>query len=145
MWLEAPEAGDNVEIQKGLLFKDLPTLRRWLQKYSVRRKRLFKVRHSYVECRYTVVCEKVDCNWRVCAQKQKSVGKFRITKIVGPHTCVKKGCCICNPHFLRFYLYYMNSFHYLCNIKLNIMTINNETNSNMKGPITGHIKQYNNI
>ena len=28
--LEAPEADDSVEIQKGMVFKDLPTLRRWL-------------------------------------------------------------------------------------------------------------------
>jgi hypothetical protein len=34
--LEAPEAGDSMEIKKGLTFKDLPTLRRWLQEeYSV--------------------------------------------------------------------------------------------------------------
>jgi hypothetical protein len=67
--LEAPEVGDSVEIQKGMVFKDLPTLRRWLQEYSVRHKRSFKVRHSYVERRYIVVCEKADCNWRVCAPK----------------------------------------------------------------------------
>ena len=60
--LEAPEADDSVEIQKDMVFKDLPTLRRWLQEYSVRRKRPFKVRHSHVERRYTVVCEMVDCN-----------------------------------------------------------------------------------
>jgi hypothetical protein len=29
--LKAPEVGDSVEIQKGMVFKDLPTLRRWLQ------------------------------------------------------------------------------------------------------------------
>jgi hypothetical protein len=85
--LEAPETGDSVEIHKGMVFKDLPTLRRWLQEYSVRRKRPFKVRHSYVERRYTVVCEMSDCNWRVCARKQKATGKFKITKIVVPHTC----------------------------------------------------------
>lgn len=68
--LEAPEAGDSMEIKKGLVFKDLPTLRRWLQEYSVKCKRPFKVRHSYVQRRYTVVCEKADCNWRVCARKQ---------------------------------------------------------------------------
>jgi hypothetical protein len=84
--LEAPEAGDSVEIQKGMVFKDLPTLRRWLQEYAMRRKRPFKVRHSYVERRYTVVCEMSDCNWRVCARKQKATGKFKITKTVGPHT-----------------------------------------------------------
>jgi hypothetical protein len=85
--LEAPKAGDSVEIHKGMVFKDLPTLRRWLQEYSVRCKRPFKVMHSYMECRYTVVCEMADCNWRVCARKQKVIGKFKITKIVGPHTC----------------------------------------------------------
>jgi hypothetical protein len=67
--LEAPEADGNVEIQKGLLFKDLPTLRRWLQEYSVRHKRPFKVRHSFMDRRYTVVCEKDDCSWRMCARK----------------------------------------------------------------------------
>jgi hypothetical protein len=87
--LEAPEAGDSVEIQKGTVFMDLPTLRRWLQEYSVRRKRPFKVRHSYVERRYTVVCEMSYCNWRVCARKQKATRKFKITKIVGPHTCAQ--------------------------------------------------------
>ena len=88
--LEAPKASDSVEIQKGMVFKDLPTLRRWLQEYSVRRKRPFKVRHSCVERRYTVVCENANCNWRACARKQKATGKFKITKIVGPHTCVQK-------------------------------------------------------
>jgi hypothetical protein len=67
--LEVPEASDNMEIHKGMVFKDLPTLRRWLHEYSVRRKRTFKVMYSYVERRYTVVCKMADCNWRVCARK----------------------------------------------------------------------------
>jgi hypothetical protein len=87
--LEAPKAGDSVEIQKGMVLEDLPTLRRWLHEYSVRRKRPFKVMHSYVERRYMVVCEMADCNWMVCARKQKATGKFKITKIVGPHTCAQ--------------------------------------------------------
>jgi hypothetical protein len=56
----------------------------------VKRKRPFKVRHSYVERRYTVVCEKAYCNWRVCARKQKATRKFKITKIVGSRTCAEK-------------------------------------------------------
>ena len=60
--LEAPEASDSVQIQKGMIFNDLPSLRRWLQQYSVIRKRPFKVMHSYVERRYTVMCEMSDCN-----------------------------------------------------------------------------------
>jgi hypothetical protein len=67
--LEVPVAGDSVDIQKGMVFKDLPTLRRWLQEYFVRHKRPFKVMHSYVERHYIVVCEMVDCNWRICARK----------------------------------------------------------------------------
>jgi hypothetical protein len=85
--LKAPDNADGIEIKVNLLFKDLPTLRRWLQEYSVNRKRSFKVRHSYAQCRYIIVCEVSDCNWRVCARRQKETKKFKITKIVGPHTC----------------------------------------------------------
>ena len=88
--LEAPDVGDSMEVRKGLVFKDLTTLKRWLQEYAVKRKRPFKVTHSYVERRYTVVCKKNDCNWRVCARKQKATGKFKITKVVGQHICSEK-------------------------------------------------------
>ena len=90
--LECHEHGDGdvVEIMKGLVFRDLPTLRRWLQEYSMKRKMPFKVRHSYVQRRYTVVCDKADCNWWVYARKQKVTGKFKITKVVGPHTCAEE-------------------------------------------------------
>jgi hypothetical protein len=54
------------------------------------RKRLFKVRNLYAQRRYTVVCEVSDCNWRVCARGQKETRKFKITKIVGPHTCARQ-------------------------------------------------------
>ena len=81
--------GTVLELAKGLLFKDLASVRKWLQEYSVKRKRSFRVVHSYVNRRYTVVCEKADCNWRVCARKQKLTGKFKITKVVGPHTCAE--------------------------------------------------------
>jgi hypothetical protein len=87
--LEALDNADNIEIKVGLIFKDLPTLRRWLQEYFVNRKRSFKVRHLYAQHRYTVVCEVSDCNWRVCARRQKETRKFKITKIVGPHTCAQ--------------------------------------------------------
>jgi len=56
----------------------------------VKRKMPFRVKHSYVQRRYTVVCDKADCNWRVCARKQKVTGKFKITKVVGPHTCAEE-------------------------------------------------------
>jgi len=90
--LECREHGDDevLEVKKGIIFRDLPTLRRWLQEYSVKWKRPFRVKHSYVQRRYTVVCDKGNCNWRVCARKQKVMGKFKITKFVGPHTCAEE-------------------------------------------------------
>jgi hypothetical protein len=87
--LKAPDNTDSIEIKVGLLFKDMPTLRRWLQEYFVNRKRSFKVRHSYAQRCYTVVCEVSECNWRVCVRRQEETGKFKITKIVGPHTCAQ--------------------------------------------------------
>jgi hypothetical protein len=87
--LEALDNVDSIEIKVGLLFKDLPTLRRWLHEYSVNHKTPFKVRHSNAQCRYAVVREVSECNWRVCARRQKETRKFKITKIVGPHTCAQ--------------------------------------------------------
>jgi hypothetical protein len=49
--LEDPDNTDSIEIKVGLLFKDLPTLRRWLQEYSVNHKRSFKVRLDHHSCR----------------------------------------------------------------------------------------------
>jgi hypothetical protein len=69
---EALEAGPSMEIEKGRVFNDLPALKRWLQVFAVIRKRPYKVLHSYVERRYTVVCDKERCPWRVCARKQNS-------------------------------------------------------------------------
>ena len=75
-------------IEKGRVFKDLPALMRWLQAFVVIRKRPYKVLHSYAERRYTVVCDKERCPWRVCVRKQKVTRKWKITKVVGPHNCV---------------------------------------------------------
>jgi len=90
--LECREHGDDevLEIKKGIVFRNLPTLRRWLQEYSVKRKRNFRVKHSYVQRCYIVVCDKTNCNWRVCARKQKVTEKFKITKVVGPHICAEE-------------------------------------------------------
>ena len=74
-------------IENGRLFNDLPALKRWLQAFAVIRKRPYKVLHSYAERRYTVVCDKERCPWRVCARKQKVTRKWKITKVVGPHNC----------------------------------------------------------
>lgn len=85
--LEAPEVGPYMAIEEGRVYKDLPALKRWLQYFAVICKRPYKVLHLYVERHYIVVCDKQGCPWRVCARKQKAAGKWKITKVVGPHTC----------------------------------------------------------
>jgi hypothetical protein len=76
-------------IEKGRVFKDLPTLKRCLQQFAVIPKRPYKVLHSYAKWRYTVVCDKEHCQWKVCSRKQKVTEKWKITKVVGPYTCVE--------------------------------------------------------
>jgi hypothetical protein len=72
---EAPEASPSMDIEKERVFNDLPALKRWLQAFAVIRKRPYKVLHFHVERRYTVVCDKERCPWRICARKQKVSGK----------------------------------------------------------------------
>jgi hypothetical protein len=38
---------------------------------------------------WLLTCEVSDCNWRVCARKQKASIKFKSTKIVGPRCCAQ--------------------------------------------------------
>ena len=55
--------------------------------------------------------------------------------------------CVLNyimPYFVRFCLQHVIIFHYVRNVKLNIMTTNNENNYIIKSPILCHIKQHNN-
>ena len=47
--LDAPEASPSMVIEKGRVFKDLPTLMRWLQQFVVIHKRPYKVLHSYTD------------------------------------------------------------------------------------------------
>jgi hypothetical protein len=72
-----------MEIEKGRVFNDLPTLKRWLQVFAVIRKRPYKVLHSHVERCYTVVCDKERCPWRICARKQKVSEKWKILHLFG--------------------------------------------------------------
>jgi hypothetical protein len=59
--LDTPEVGPSMMIEKGWVFKDLTALKRWLQHYTVLRKRPYRVLHSYEKRRYTVVCDKDNC------------------------------------------------------------------------------------
>jgi hypothetical protein len=73
--LDAPETGPSMMIEKGRVFKDLTVAKRWLQHYVALRKRPYRVLHSYEKRRYTVVCDKEHCSWRVCTRIQKITRK----------------------------------------------------------------------
>jgi hypothetical protein len=75
--LDAPEASPSMMIEKVRVFKDLTALKRWLQHYAVLRKRSYRVLHSYEKRRYTVVCDKDNCAWRICARIQRSLQSGR--------------------------------------------------------------------
>jgi hypothetical protein len=87
--LDAPEVDPTMMIEKGRIFKDLNALKRWLQHYVVLCKKPYRVLHSYEKRRYTVVCDKELCPWRFCARVPKINGKWKITKVVGPHNCAE--------------------------------------------------------
>ena len=84
-------AGPNMVIEKGRVFKDLPTLKRWLQAFAVIRKRPYKVFYSYAERRYTVVCDKERCHRGFVQGSKRSSESGRSQKLSG-HTIVLTMC-----------------------------------------------------
>jgi hypothetical protein len=66
--VDSPEADPSMMIEKVRVFKDLNALKRLLQHYAVLRKRPYTVLHSYEKQCYTVICDKDQCPWRVCAR-----------------------------------------------------------------------------
>uniref|UniRef100_K3XS37 SWIM-type domain-containing protein n=1 Tax=Setaria italica TaxID=4555 RepID=K3XS37_SETIT len=44
-----------------------------------------------------IVCDKERCPWRVCARKQNITGKWKITKVVGPHNCADHELTVRHP------------------------------------------------
>ena len=67
--LECREHGDGdvVESMKGIVFRDLPTLRRWLQEYSVKRKGL---------SRLGILMFSIITQW--CATRQIVIGGYML-------------------------------------------------------------------
>ena len=47
----------------------------------------YTVTHSDQELRYHLIC-KNGCPWRLNARRRQSDGKWRISKVVEPHTCL---------------------------------------------------------
>jgi hypothetical protein len=74
------------EIHEKMLFDSLDELKFFLADYAVKHYRPFAVVHSDRNLRYEVMC-KQGCMWRVWARLQRGIGKWKITKVVEPHTC----------------------------------------------------------
>ena len=81
-----PDAENGPIIRAGLEFPTLLSLQMWLQEYSVKHNRPYKVEHSNRTVRYTVVCETVGCPWTVRARRSAG-GSWKITSVDQPHTC----------------------------------------------------------
>jgi hypothetical protein len=78
---------ENVILSKGMIFNTISEMKLFLQDYAVYHHRSYIVTHSDQELRYHVIC-KNGCMWRLNARKRQSDGKWRITKVVQPHTCL---------------------------------------------------------
>ncbi|CAN6295728.1 unnamed protein product [Urochloa humidicola] len=85
--LEILSAASGSLIEKGHVFKDIAALKMWLKESAVVHNRPFRVKNSHAERRYTIKCEAVGCAWKVCARKVKGSDRFKITSVVGPHSC----------------------------------------------------------
>ena len=81
-----PDAENGPIIRAGLEFPTLLSLQMWLQEYSVKHNRPYKVEHSNRTVRYTVVCETVGCPWTVRARRSAG-GSWKITSVDQQHTC----------------------------------------------------------
>jgi len=82
---------DEKEIlRKGMIFNIMSEMKLFLQDYVVYHHRPYNVTHSDQDLRYHVIC-KNGCMWRLNAQKRQSDGKWRISKVVEPHTCLTNG------------------------------------------------------
>ena len=68
-----------------MIFNTMSEMKLFLQYYDVYHHR--PVTHSDQELRYHVIC-KNGCMWRLNARKRQSDVKWRITKVIEPHTCL---------------------------------------------------------
>jgi hypothetical protein len=82
---------ENAIITKGMIFSTMSELKLFLQDYAVYHHRPYYMTYSDRELRYHVRCKtggRTICMWRVNARKRQTDGKWRITKVDQPHTCM---------------------------------------------------------
>jgi hypothetical protein len=72
-----------------MIFNTMEEMTLFLQDYAVYHHRPYSVSHSDSELRYHIRCKAgFPCTWKLNAQKKKSDGKWRISSVVQPHTCM---------------------------------------------------------
>ena len=72
-------------LYKGLRFSSFQQLKDFLQYYSVRHHRPYRVYQSDISKRYTIVCDR-GCAWKVWVRPTKD-HEWRISRVNEPHTC----------------------------------------------------------
>jgi hypothetical protein len=78
---------ENVIFSKGTIFNTMLEMKLFLKDYAIYHHRPYTITHLDQELRYHVIC-KNGCMSRLNARKRQSDGKWRITKVVQPHTCL---------------------------------------------------------
>jgi hypothetical protein len=84
---DIPRPESSTIIQKGHVFKDIKALKMWLREYVVVHNRPYRVKNSHAARRYIITCESTHCQWKIHGRKMKGSNKFKITSVVGLHTC----------------------------------------------------------
>ncbi|CAO2176885.1 unnamed protein product [Urochloa humidicola] len=77
---------EEPEVKKGMKFGSFEELKFFLADYAVRLHRPFTVVHSNRNERYEILC-KQGCMWRVWCRRGRRTEQWKITRVVGPHTC----------------------------------------------------------
>jgi hypothetical protein len=83
---EGQNESDHLQIHKGMIFDNLPELQFIMADYGVKFHRPFTIVHLDKNLRYDVMC-KQGCLWRVWSRRVWSTGKWRVSRVVQPHTC----------------------------------------------------------
>jgi hypothetical protein len=72
-----------------MIFNTMSEMKLFLQDYAMYHHRPYTITHSDRELRYHVICKNgFPSMWRLNARKRQSDGKWRISKVVQPYTCV---------------------------------------------------------
>jgi hypothetical protein len=95
---------DSGILRKGMVFSTMSEMKLFLQDYAVCHHRPYRVTHSDKNERYQVACHTFTCDWRLHARKKKSDGKWRVTKVVQPHTCRSNEAKDVHPQLTARYL-----------------------------------------